>query len=66
MLTKNDQEKAENLLTELLLAALRAPEQIKGSIADLAIGVADALTEEQVERAKEYAMYRYRYHNQSQ
>lgn len=65
MLTTSDQEKAENLLTELLLAALRAPKHVKGSIADLAVGVADALSEEQVERAKDYAAYRYRYQGQA-
>jgi len=63
MLTENDKEKAENLLTELLLAGLRAPEHIKGAIADLAIGVADLLEPEQVERAKDYAAFRNRYHD---
>ena len=64
MLTTNDKEKAENLLTELLLAGLRAPNHIKGAIADLAIGVADLLEPGQVERAKEYAGYRYHSHQQ--
>ena len=58
-MTTSDKEQAENLLTELLLAGLRAPIHIKGAIADLAIGVADLLEPEQIERAKEYAQYRY-------
>ena len=60
MLTDSDKEKAENVLTELLLAAMCAPEHIKDSFTSMAMGVADTLEPERVERAKEYALFRYR------
>ena len=53
-----DLELMENLLVELLIAAMRAPHHIRGSITDLAVGVSNYLPLEAVERSKEYALYR--------
>lgn len=60
MLSESDKDKAENVLTELLLAAMSAPEHVKSSFADMASGVADALEPERIERAKQYAMFRFK------
>lgn len=60
MLTESDKDKAENVLTELLLAAMCASEHIKDSFTSMAMGVADTLEPQRVERAKEYALFRYR------
>jgi hypothetical protein len=48
----------ENLLVELLVAALKAPNHIRGLITDLAIGISNHLPIEAVERSKEYSLYR--------
>lgn len=53
-----DLEVMENLLVELLVAALRAPNHIRGPITDLAIGISNHLPIDAVERSKEYSMYR--------
>lgn len=53
-----DLEVMENLLVELLVAALKAPNHIRGPITDLAIGISNHLPIEAVERSKEYSMYR--------
>jgi len=53
-----DLETIENLLVEVLVAALRAPNHIRGPITDIAIGISDLLPVEAVERSKEYALYR--------
>jgi len=57
-LTDSDKEQVENLLTEILMLALVAAPHIRPLITDIAIGVADLLPEEAVERSKEYAKYR--------
>ena len=57
-LTDGDKEQVENLLTEILMLALVAAPHIRPLITDIAIGVADLLPEEAVERSKEYAKYR--------
>jgi hypothetical protein len=57
-LTDSDKEQVENLLTEVLTLALKAAPHIRPLITDIAIGVADLLPEEAVERSKEYAKYR--------
>lgn len=59
-LTKQEQEQAENLLTEILLLALNAGDHIRPMIANLAVGIADILPTDAVNRSKEYAAYRYR------
>jgi len=53
-----DLEVMENLLVELLVAALRAPNHIRGPITDLAVGISNHLPIEAVERSKEYSLYR--------
>jgi hypothetical protein len=53
-----DLEVMENLLIELLAAALKAPNHIRGPITDLAIGISNHLPIEAVERSKEYSLYR--------
>ena len=57
-LTEADKEQVENLLTEILMLALVAAPHIRPLITDIAIGVADLLPEEAVDRSKEYAKYR--------
>ena len=57
-LTESDKEQIENLLTEVLTLALTAPKHIRPLITDIAIGVADLLPEEAVERSKDYSKYR--------
>lgn len=57
-LTDSDKEQVENLLTEILMLALVAAPHIRPLITDIAIGVADLLPDEAVERSKEYAKYR--------
>ena len=57
-LTETDKEQVENLLTEILMLALIAAPHIRPLITDIAIGVADLLPEESVERSKEYATFR--------
>jgi hypothetical protein len=57
-LTDGDKEQVENLLTEILMLALVAAPHIRPLITDIAIGVADLLPDEAVERSKEYAKYR--------
>jgi hypothetical protein len=57
-LTDSDKEQVENLLTEILMLALVAAPHIRPLITDIAIGVADLLPEEAVDRSKEYAKYR--------
>lgn len=59
-LTESQSNKTEELVTELILAGLRAPKHLKNSIADIAANLASFLTDEQVERSKEYALYRYK------
>ena len=53
-----DLEVMENLLVELLVAALKAPNHIRGPITDLAIGISNHLPLDAVERSKEYSLYR--------
>lgn len=53
-----DLEVMENLLVELLVAALKAPNHIRGPITDLAIGISNHLPIEAIERSKEYSLYR--------
>ena len=53
-----DLEVMENLLVELLVAALKAPNHIRGPITDLAIGISNHLPIDAVERSKEYSLYR--------
>ena len=53
-----DLEVMEILLVELLVAALKAPNHIRGPITDLAIGISNHLPIEAVERSKEYSLYR--------
>jgi hypothetical protein len=57
-LTETDKAQVENLLTEILTLALMAAPHIRPLITDIAIGVADLLPEEAVERSKDYAQYR--------
>jgi len=57
-LTDNDKEQVENLLTEILMLALIAAPHIRPLITDIAIGVADLLPAESVDRSKMYAEYR--------
>ena len=57
-LTEADKEQVENLLTEILTLALVAAPHIRPLITDIAIGVADLLPEQAVERSKDYAQYR--------
>jgi len=57
-LTETDKEQVENLLTEILMLALISAPHIRPLITDIAIGVADLLPEESVERSKEYAQFR--------
>jgi hypothetical protein len=59
-ITEADKEQIENLLTEILMLALVAAPHIRPLITDIAIGVADLLPAEAVERSKEYAQYRAR------
>lgn len=59
-LTDSQSAKTEELVTELILAGLRAPKHLKNSIADIAANLSEFLTNDQVERAKEYALYRYK------
>lgn len=59
-LSDKDKETVENILVEILLAAMRAPEHIRSWITEVAIGIANCLDEERVNRAKEYARYRYK------
>lgn len=56
--TKQELETAENLLIELLVAACNAGDHIRPSITELAIGVAEILPVEAVERSREYALFR--------
>ena len=56
--TKQELETAENLLIELLVAACKAGDHIRPSITELAIGVAEILPVEAVERSQEYALFR--------
>ena len=56
--TKQELETAENLLIELLVAACKAGDHIRSSITELAIGVAEMLPAEAVERSQEYALFR--------
>jgi hypothetical protein len=56
--TKQELETAENLLIELLVAACKAGDHIRSSITELAIGVAEILPVEAVERSQEYALFR--------
>lgn len=53
-----DLEVMESLLVELLVAAIKAPPHINNAIADLAIGISNHLSEESVQRSKDYALYR--------
>lgn len=57
-LTETDKDQVENLLTEILTLALVAAPHIRPLITDIAIGVAELLPEESVERSKDYAQYR--------
>jgi len=58
LFSTEDLELMENLLDELLEAAIKAAPHMGAVIAELAIGVSDKLSPEAVERAKDYALYR--------
>jgi hypothetical protein len=59
-LTEHEREQAENLLTEVLVLALQCGDHIRPLVANLAVGIADILPQESVNRSKEYAAFRYR------
>ena len=56
--SNEDLEVMENLLVELLLAALLAAPHMGAVITEMAIGISDNLSPVAVERAKDYALFR--------
>lgn len=59
-LNQNEKIKVEDMLIEMLIAAVKSPPHIRKSLADLSIGLAETLDATSVERCKEYASYRIR------
>lgn len=53
-----DVEIAEELFTELLFMAMTCNPRLRGPLTDLAEGVAAIISDEAVERSKDYAIYR--------
>ncbi len=53
-----NKELMEDVLTELLHTALTCPEHIREPITTICEGVADLLSDDAVERAKDFAKYR--------
>lgn len=58
VLTAEDKLKVEDALIETLVCAINAPVHVRPTITDMAIGLADLLDDESVERCKQYAKYR--------
>ena len=56
--SNEDLEVMENLLVELLLAAILAAPHMGAVITEMAIGISDKLSPVAVERAKDYALFR--------
>lgn len=53
-----DVEVAEELFTELLFMAMTCNPRLRGPLTDLAEGVAAIISDDAVERSKDYAIYR--------
>lgn len=58
LLSAKDMEILENVLVEVLVLAMKCPPHVSTWITEIAVGIANSLTKEQVDRAKDYAMYR--------
>lgn len=58
VLTAEEKLKIEDALIEMLVCAISAPGHVRPTITDMAIGLADLLDEESVNRCKQYAKYR--------
>lgn len=58
--TQSDTELAEEMLTELLCLAITANERLRPAWTSLAEGVALMVSDEAVQRSKDYAKYRVR------
>lgn len=58
LLNDNDRDTLENVLVEVLVLAMKCPPHISSWITEIAVGIADNLEPERVNRAKEYAMFR--------
>ena len=56
--TKDDIERAEELLTDVLVSALQSKPHLRDGWTAIADGIARMLSEEAVERSKDYARYR--------
>jgi hypothetical protein len=56
--TKDEIEVAEELLTEILVSALTCKPHLREGFSAIADGIARILSEEAVERSKDYAKFR--------